>query len=54
MTGPPEDGDGQPDGGGPPEHVDLPSAVPDRVRQRLLTGTYSARDDETGHIEGSL
>jgi hypothetical protein len=53
MTpGPPAEG-GPPERGGPPSHVDLPDAVPQRVRERILTGRTERRatgDDEMGEM----
>jgi hypothetical protein len=46
MTpGPPDDRDG-----GPPAHVELPEAVPDRIRERILSGRSVQRAGQTSEF----
>jgi hypothetical protein len=65
MTPSPPDDGGPPDhagggggddeqGGGPPDHVELPEAVPQRIRERILSGRTERRDIGTAPMEGQL
>ena len=47
-----EDVDSDPDAGVP--DFDLPDAVPEHARRRILTGEYSTVDKTSGAMEGSL
>ncbi|MFT4921053.1 MAG: hypothetical protein ACI8XM_000246 [Haloarculaceae archaeon] len=46
---------GPPNGSGPPKHVDLPDSIPDRIRERILSGRTVRRDTGDGDVmEGQI
>lgn len=49
MSGQPDDREG-----GPPESLDLPDAIPQRIRERILTGRTERLNDGTDTMEGMI